>query len=222
MQFDLLRPAPQNQLHPGSARLYRHRHARQLRAGRLPVQLLQQAQGGYGLEKGELWRHSVGCAIASQRIAAQSSEDVSGQAFTAGLLHDIGKIILNAYVDKELPAILKLVESEQLSFCEAEKRVLGFSNTEAGTHVARHWNLPEPLIESIALHQDPTRAKIAPKLVAQVHLGNSSASASASASAPTAWPTRSTRRRSKSPASRSAISTVFPSMSTTTTKRPRN
>lgn len=132
----------------------------------------QQAQGGYGLEKGELWRHSVGCAIASQRIAAQSSEDVSGQAFTAGLLHDIGKIILNAYVDKELPAILKLVESEQLSFCEAEKRVLGFSNTEAGTHVARHWNLPEPLIESIALHQDPTRAKVAPKLVAQVHLGN--------------------------------------------------
>ncbi|HOE95820.1 MAG TPA: HDOD domain-containing protein [Candidatus Sumerlaeota bacterium] len=132
----------------------------------------QQAQDGYGLSKGELWRHSVGCAIASQRIASRDNPDVTGQAFTAGLIHDIGKILLDAYVGQEIETILRLVEEESISFAEAEKRVLGFSHTEAGCELARHWNLPEPLIEAIAYHQMPDAAKLAPKLVAQVHLGN--------------------------------------------------
>lgn len=132
----------------------------------------QQAQGGYGLEKGELWRHSVGCAIASQRIAQHNNEDSTGQSFTAGLLHDLGKILLNEFVHQELQSILELVQREQLSFSEAETKVLGFCQNDAGSHLARHWNLPEPLIEAIAYHQDPTRAKVAPRLVSQVHLGN--------------------------------------------------
>lgn len=132
----------------------------------------QQAQEGYGLEKGELWRHSVGCAIASQRLASHENEDASGQAFTAGLLHDIGKIVLNTYVSEEIDPILRLVEGEQLSFSEAERRILGFSHNEAGEKLAQHWNLPEPLIEAIAFHQEPSRAKTSIKLVSQVHLGN--------------------------------------------------
>jgi HD-like signal output (HDOD) protein len=132
----------------------------------------QQAQDGYGLEKGELWRHSVGCAIASQRIASKRTEDASGQAFTAGLIHDVGKIVLNTYVGQEFEPILKMVEEEQISFTQAEKRVLGYSQTEAGAQLARQWNLPEPLIEAIAFHQTPTHAKTSPALVAQVHLGN--------------------------------------------------
>lgn len=132
----------------------------------------QQAQDGYGLEKGELWRHSVGCAIASQRLANKAGEETPGHAFTAGLIHDVGKIVMNQHVGQEIGPILELVEREQISFCEAEKRVLGFSHSEAGARLARHWNLPEALIEAIAYHQDPARAKAYPKLVAQVHLGN--------------------------------------------------
>lgn len=132
----------------------------------------QQAQDGYGLEKGELWRHSVGCAIASQRIAGREGADAGGLAFTAGLVHDIGKIVLNTYVGDKIEEIMKRVDDEQISFDQAEKQVLGFSQTEAGAELARRWNLPEPLIESIAYHQHPQRAKVAPKLVAQVHLGN--------------------------------------------------
>lgn len=132
----------------------------------------QQAQGGYGLEKGELWRHSVGCAIASQRIAGERPEDSAGLAFTAGLIHDVGKIILNAHVGKEIDRILELVKLERITFGEGERRVLGFSHAEAGAQLARHWNLPEPLIETIAFHQEPERAVVAPRLVSQVHLGN--------------------------------------------------
>jgi putative nucleotidyltransferase with HDIG domain len=132
----------------------------------------QQAQEGYGLEKGELWRHSVGCAIASSRIAAKDDPDAGGEAFTAGLLHDIGKIILNTFVGEEIEAILHKVENERLSFEHAERLVLGFSHTEAGARLAQHWNLPESLIDAIAHHQDPVNATVDKKLVAQVHLGN--------------------------------------------------
>jgi HD-like signal output (HDOD) protein len=132
----------------------------------------QQAQTGYGLEKGELWRHSVGCAIAAQRIAAWHDDEGAAQAFTAGLIHDIGKILINVYVGEEIDTILKMVEDEQIAFCDAEKKILGFSQTEAGAKLARHWNLPEPLIEAIEFHQAPEKAKIAPRLVSQVHLAN--------------------------------------------------
>lgn len=132
----------------------------------------QQAQDGYGLERGELWRHSVGCAIASQCIAAARDDDKAPQAFTAGLLHDLGKIVLDTYVKDEFEDINKLVKQENIAFTDAERRILGFSQTEAGARLARHWNLPEPLIEAISCHQDPVRARIDPMLVAQVHLGN--------------------------------------------------
>jgi putative nucleotidyltransferase with HDIG domain len=132
----------------------------------------QQAQEGYGLERGELWRHSVGCAIASRCIAAETSEAHSAQAFTAGLLHDIGKIVLDVYVREEFTAITTLVRQENIPFDEAERRILGFAHTEAGAHLARHWNLPDTLIDAIEFHQEPHKAKIDPLLVSQVHLGN--------------------------------------------------
>lgn len=132
----------------------------------------QQAQSGYGLGKGELWRHSVACAIASQRIASCRTEDARGQSFTAGLLHDIGKIVLNTYVNNKIEPILNIIETEQVPFGEAERRVLGFSHSQAGAHLARHWNLPEGLIEAIEYHQEPHKAPSASDLVAQVHLGN--------------------------------------------------
>jgi putative nucleotidyltransferase with HDIG domain len=133
----------------------------------------QQAQEGYGLERGELWRHSVGCAIASQCIASQgNNESRAAQAFTAGLLHDLGKILLDTYVRDEFAGIIRLVRSENISFDEAERRVLGFSHTEVGARLAVHWNLPDTLIDAIQHHQEPQKAMIDPILVSQVHLGN--------------------------------------------------
>jgi HD-like signal output (HDOD) protein len=132
----------------------------------------QQAQEGYGLERGELWRHSVGCAIASQCIASQIDEDHAAQAFTAGLIHDIGKIVLDVYVREEFERINAAVREQHISFVQAERQIIGFAQTEAGAHLARRWNLPESLIDAIAHHQEPENATTDPKLVAQVHLGN--------------------------------------------------
>lgn len=132
----------------------------------------RQAQEGYGLAAGELWRHSVGCAIASQRIAADEDEADRAEAFTAGLLHDVGKIVMNSYISAEFQEIRAIVMSQQISFEQAEREVLGFSHTDAGAEMARSWNLPSSLVEAIAFHQDPVRATEHKRLVSQVHLGN--------------------------------------------------
>lgn len=132
----------------------------------------QSAQAGYGLESGELWRHSVGCAIASQRIACIRDHTHSSLAFTAGLLHDIGKTVFDSAVVGSGEAIRRTVEAERISFEEAEKVVLGFSQTEAGAALGRHWNLPGPLVEAIEHHTCPDQSRDHLELVSQVHMGN--------------------------------------------------
>ena len=132
----------------------------------------RQAQDGYGLEKGELWRHSVGCALAARRVAGPARGDDGRLAFAGGLLHDLGKIVLDPFTAAFGPAILDLVKTERISFGEAEKRILGLSHPAAGARLARRWGLPEPLADAIEYHQDPELAPQNPALVAEAHLGN--------------------------------------------------
>lgn len=132
----------------------------------------EQAQDGYGMVAGSLWRHSVGCAIAAQHLSPHADDLMRSEAFTAGLLHDVGKIILNAYVRDEFRKIKEIVRTRGLPFEQAEREVLGFSHTDAGAELARSWNLPDSLVDAIAHHQAPRDASTAPRLVSQVHLGN--------------------------------------------------
>lgn len=130
------------------------------------------AHSGYGHHVGDLWRHSVACAIASQLLAERCGEQKTGEAFTAGLLHDIGKIILQSEVRASFDVIMERVRGRGMSFEEAEREVLGCNHAEIGGVVARAWNLPVGLCEAIEFHHDPTRAEHCPRLSAQVHIAN--------------------------------------------------
>jgi putative nucleotidyltransferase with HDIG domain len=130
------------------------------------------AHAGYGNLVGDLWRHSVSCAIASQLLADKCGEEKTGEAFTAGLLHDIGKIVLSAEVRARFDVIIERVRAENCTFEEAEREVLGFNHAEVGAIIAREWNLPVSLCEAIEFHHDPTRAEHFPRLCAQVHIAN--------------------------------------------------
>ncbi len=131
-----------------------------------------QENKGYGLQKGELWRHAVGVAICSQKVAEHSDPRLSGSAFTCGLLHDIGKIIMNSFVAEAFRKMILMVENDGYSFLEAEKLVLGYTHPEAGGDIAEYWNLPSEIVESIRYHHDPMLATEHQKLVAIVHVGN--------------------------------------------------
>lgn len=128
---------------------------------------------GYGLQKDELWEQSQISAIVARTIASKIKYDQIDQAYTAGLLKDLGKVVLDQYVGKEYDQILAIVEQEKIPFLKAEEQVLGYNHCQVGASIGEMWNLPEDLIEAIKYHHDPNQATINRELVDIVHISDS-------------------------------------------------
>lgn len=135
--------------------------------------LLSGPQKGYGLEAGKLWEHSVAVAIAASELAKRTKFGNLGIVFTAGLLHDIGKVVLSQYVADEFAEIIRLVNEEGRSFIEAEHQVLGFSHDEIGAKMADIWALPQRIVDTIRYHHDPWQMQDPDPLVDIVYAANS-------------------------------------------------
>lgn len=135
--------------------------------------LLSKEQIGYGLEPGMLWKHSVGVALACSHLSVRLKLSDTGLVFTAGLLHDVGKVVLNEYVADEFAEIVHLVTEDDLSFLEAEHQVLGFSHEEIGGKIAESWQLPETIIQCIRHHHGPSTLDPIDPLVDTVYVADS-------------------------------------------------
>jgi putative nucleotidyltransferase with HDIG domain len=119
---------------------------------------LKRPQKGYGLTAGDLWRYSVASALLARKLAmARDMQDVHF-IFTAALLKDIGKVILEQYVGDSLQKIQALVSDGSCSFREAEKSVIGIDHAELGGMVARVWQFSPKMVEIIINHHQPGQA----------------------------------------------------------------
>ena len=130
----------------------------------------------YGFEAVELWAHSVTAALTAQKIAelVRNQNAPTSTAFTAGLLHDIGKTVLSQIALPQIDLIRRMVQSQETSLLEAETAVLGFNHAQVGGALLKRWKLPDPLIEGVANHHaPPVDHGIA--LSGIVHLANGSA-----------------------------------------------
>lgn len=134
--------------------------------------LLMKEVRGYGLKKNELWRQSQSCAIISRHIAKKLRFAKVDQAYVAGLLRDIGKVIVSYYLNDHFKQIMSMVQNEGVSFLEAEEKVLGFHHGQVGAEVAKKWNLPGELVEAIEYHHSPEEATINFKLTSIIHLAD--------------------------------------------------
>ena len=134
--------------------------------------LLNRSLPGYGLQRGEIWKHSISVAMACRRIAVEVHLAPVEEAFVAGLLHDIGKTVLSSYMEDAFDEVTAIVKDERVPFSEAEQRVLGFDHAELGARISRVWNFPPDLVEAIRFHHDPTAASLKPKLTYAVHLAD--------------------------------------------------
>ncbi|HWD92411.1 MAG TPA: HDOD domain-containing protein [Verrucomicrobiae bacterium] len=112
---------------------------------------------GYAVEANELWRHSLTTAAAAEFIGSNVVEiNIDPHvAFTIGLLHDIGKLVLNQVLTPEHQARIQAGVARGLSRSEAEREVLGADHAETGGALLQAWNLPEDIIEAVANHHHP-------------------------------------------------------------------
>lgn len=134
--------------------------------------LLMKEVKGYGLGKKDLWKQSLSTAIISRHIAKKVKYPKPDKVYVAGLLRDIGKVIMSYYLTKHFNKVMELVENENMDFLEAEEKVLGFNHGQVGAEVAKKWNIPGELIEAIAYHHTPEKATIDFKLTSIIHLAD--------------------------------------------------
>ena len=127
-------------------------------------------QKGYGVEAVDLWRHSVTAAVGAQLIARQASED-EDVIFTAGILHDVGKIVLAAAAESCYEKFTQEINSGS-ALIEVEERTLGCNHAEVGGRLLEQWKLPEHLIAAVRFHHKPAAAGNHQRVAACVYLGN--------------------------------------------------
>jgi putative nucleotidyltransferase with HDIG domain len=120
-----------------------------------------------------LWNHSLACGVAARSLAERCGYRLSGEAYAAGLLHDIGKVVLRQTDPERLQAVIAMVLDQGEPMEEAERGLFGSSHAEVGAWLAERWGLPADLVEAIACHHRPEAATRNRKLAALVHVANS-------------------------------------------------
>ena len=120
------------------------------------------------------WRHSLLCALTARHLAKLVGRCDPDALFTAGLLHDIGELIIfNRLPEQAKEALLMVLDGdEEVQVHQAEQKVFGFDHSEVGGELAREWHLPPLLEECIAHHHDIASSVRYRREVALVHLAN--------------------------------------------------
>lgn len=107
----------------------------------------------FGITEQLMWDHSVGTAIFGRGLAKGKPQAVGELAFVGGLLHNVGKAIMNNECPKAYMEVMKTVYNENVSFIEAEQKVFGYTYPEVGNLVIAKWGLPESISKIIRFHR---------------------------------------------------------------------
>jgi len=131
-----------------------------------------QSGQGYSLCKGGLYHHAVGTAAIAEKLANVTGKVEPSLAYTAGLLHDIGKVVLDQFINSGVSFFYRELNEHGKNFSDIEKQVLGTDHAEVGVNLARNWSFPASLVETIRYHHVPENAEEHPALVHIVYLAD--------------------------------------------------
>ena len=122
----------------------------------------------------DFWHHSLYCGLLAQILSKKSKKANSESMFIAGLLHDIGQLLMfNQLPEKSHEAILLLMEgSEELETFEAERHVFGFDHMDVGAELIKSWKLSPVLLECVQHHHEPQKATNYQAEVAIINIAN--------------------------------------------------
>ncbi len=119
------------------------------------------------------WQHTLGTAVASRLLARDVKLPLAGEAFVAGLIHDLGKLILSQYFPEEFYRIYRLsFQSREPMYYMEKKGLKGVTHAEVGAWLSERWNLPGNLIQGVRYHHEPGAAPRKAELAAVVHFSD--------------------------------------------------
>ena len=111
-----------------------------------------------GWGKNQLWRNAIAASLVPETVSVQLSIKVPGEASAAALLHNIGVLILRHYLKSDEVNQLKKIFSETGDIYAAENELFNMDHAEIGGMVLKRWNLPAPIVESVANHSKPNKS----------------------------------------------------------------
>lgn len=136
------------------------------------MNLLFQSEDELSDVRHEIWSHSLGVGVAARALARKRGNIHPEKAFVAGLLHDLGMIILSVYRKDDFTKVLAHASSKGITYEEAEAEVLEYDHADLGAHVAEAWSFPATHVEAIRCHHNPGAATLQPALTQVAHLAD--------------------------------------------------
>jgi len=127
-------------------------------------------QGGK-FKREDIWLHSLACAVAADQLQHQLDARLN-HCYTAGLLHDLGKIVIDQYFPRHMEQICELAEKQDLDMIQAERQVLGLTHSDIGYLLGKVWKFPAVLTDAIRFHHEPLRCKGSYVLTSIIHVAN--------------------------------------------------
>jgi putative nucleotidyltransferase with HDIG domain len=110
---------------------------------------------GYGIDASVFWGHSVAVAVIAERLSKERKLATPSLTFTAGLLHDVGKLVISNFLADRIAALRSELASGDLSLIACEQKLLGADHAQIGADLGAVWNLPEEVVRVIASHHAP-------------------------------------------------------------------
>jgi putative nucleotidyltransferase with HDIG domain len=110
-------------------------------------------------DREQFWNHSAGVARLARILSERFSIKGAGTEFLAGLVHDVGKLVLDQYFPKEFSQVLQLMDEKDISFYDAEQELFDINHAEIGALLLEGWNVPEIVVQTVRYHHAPELAK---------------------------------------------------------------
>lgn len=118
------------------------------------------------------WRHSVACGVISRNIAIYLREPSIERFFVAGILHDIGQLVLCSSIPETVRHIAKESAEKKQTLCETERSYLNFDHAKLGGALLKFWGIPQNIYDLVTYHHNPSRSQVYPREATIIHIAD--------------------------------------------------